>query len=324
MREKRWYILLTVEAVFCLLFYTAKMESGNVLSAILAFPFEQIGASLRFLSLNGSLGNALALTIYTAIALIPVWYLLHVVQKRGFQWEDSLLVVLSVLLFLVVYWMINPGIISSMFPVGETLGMTVEKAILGCTVYSVLGTYLVLRILRLFFESRMEQLNQWLSSLLKVLNVIFVWAIFGGCFGSLIEALKTLKDGNVGNEAALEASYIILGLRFVVEALPYALDILTVFMALKLIEVMRKEQYSEDTIISANQLSRWCAKALAIVMISNMGMNLIQLIFIKELRNTNSNLSIPIVSVAFVLAVLLVARMIEENRRLKGDNDLFI
>ena len=119
-------------------------------------------------------------------------------------------------------------------------------------------------------------------------------------------------------------TYAILGLRFVVEALPYALDIVTVFLALKLVDVMSSDRYSEDTVIVANQLSQWCAKTLAVVMISNMGLNLIQLIFANELRNMSSNVSIPVVSIAFVLAVLILARMIAENRTLKGDNDLFI
>ena len=324
MREKRVYIVLTMEAVFCFLLYTSKVEATSVFSTIMAAPFEQIGIGLRFLSLQGIFWNALALTIYVAIGLIPIWYLLRVVQKRGFQYEDSLLLVLSILLFLVVYWMANTDKIAKMFPTGEVLGLEVGKAILGCTVYSVLSAYLVLRILRLFSESKLEQLNQYLRILLGVLNVIFVWVIFGDCFGTLLESIKTLNAGNAGNESELDMTYAILGLRFVVEALPYALDIVTVFLALKLVDVMSSDRYSEDTVIVANQLSQWCAKTLAVVMISNMGLNLIQLIFANELRNMSSNVSIPVVSIAFVLAVLILARMIAENRTLKGDNDLFI
>ena len=324
MKEKRVYIVLTMEAVFCFLLYTSKVET-SVFSTIMAVPFEQIGIGLRFLSLQGSLWNALALTIYAAIGLIPIWYLLRKVQKRGFQYEDSfLLLVLSIFIFLVMYWMVNTDKITELFPIGGTFGDEIGKAILGCTVYSVLSAYLVIRILRLFFESKIEQLNQYLRILLGVLNVIFVWIIFGSCLDSLLESIKTLKAGNVGNEAELGVTYVILGLGFMVEALPYVLNIVTVFLALKLIDVMSTDGYSEDTVIIANKLSQWCAKALAVVMLSNVSLNLIQLVLAKKLRNMNSNLSIPVVSIAFVLAVLILARMIAENRKLKGDNDLFI
>ena len=37
-----------------------------------------------------------------------------------------------------------------------------------------------------------------------------------------------------------------------------------------------------------------------------------------------SNLKIPVFSVAFMLAVLLLTRFVSENKQLKDDNDMFI
>jgi hypothetical protein len=38
----------------------------------------------------------------------------------------------------------------------------------------------------------------------------------------------------------------------------------------------------------------------------------------------NSSLQIPVLSIAFVLATLLMARFIGENKQLKDDYDMFI
>lgn len=38
----------------------------------------------------------------------------------------------------------------------------------------------------------------------------------------------------------------------------------------------------------------------------------------------NVTVAVPVVSVIFVLAVLLLARYIQEDQKLKQDNDLFI
>jgi hypothetical protein len=38
----------------------------------------------------------------------------------------------------------------------------------------------------------------------------------------------------------------------------------------------------------------------------------------------NGTVQIPVLTIAFVLAVLLLSRFIAENKRLKDDNDMFI
>lgn len=52
--------------------------------------------------------------------------------------------------------------------------------------------------------------------------------------------------------------------------------------------------------------------------------NLLQLLFQSRLYQLEYVVSVPVFSLAFVLAVLLFARYIREMQRLKEDNDLFI
>ena len=55
-----------------------------------------------------------------------------------------------------------------------------------------------------------------------------------------------------------------------------------------------------------------------------MGFTLPQIVFAGSLLVIVGFLYLPLFSVAFVLAALLLARFLEENRQLKQDNDLFI
>jgi len=324
MKKNLLYILLIIEAAFCVAFDLVKASASDAFSSAMAFPFDQLANGLRWISLTGKIGNCFALTLYAALCILPVFFLIRVRSKRKLQAEDSLLGILSAALFVTLYLMINPAYIGSMFGSMDEGGIEIAKAVLGGTLWSILIGYLILRVLRLSFDSGTVKLQGYVGALLSMLCFIFVWAVCGSSFGELLSSFSVLLAGNKGSENGLGMTYVFLVLRFFVNALPYILDLITVFLALDLLTAMRADRYSEQTENIALRLSHWRGKALTFVVTSGVSLNLLQLLFSRSLRNINSSLSIPIVSVLFVLAVLLFARLISENRKLKGDNDLFI
>ena len=54
--------MLAAEALVCVVLVFAKVSAAGVFSSAAAFPFEQLGAELRSLSLSSRLGNAAAIT----------------------------------------------------------------------------------------------------------------------------------------------------------------------------------------------------------------------------------------------------------------------
>jgi len=314
--------ILMVEAVFCALLFLAKAAFAEVFSAAMAFPFEQIGLGLRTLSLSGGSGNIAAIVLYVGISLLPVAALYILWKRRKLNAEDALLGVLSAALFIVLYLMINPGMIPT--APGGVLGQPVGKAVLGSTVYSILCGYFVLRILRIFSAGGTRKLERYMTVMLSLLNILFVYLAFGVCFGNLLDSISSLQAGNMGNEQLLGVSYVFLIVQFIVNALPYVLDVLVVFAALRLLEEMRKDRYSAQTVAAAERMSRLCAGILAATVLSNIGFNLLQLLFAKSLMILNSSVQIPVLSIVFVLAALLLTRFAAENKQLKDDNDMFI
>ena len=109
--------------------------------------------------------------------------------------------------------------------------------------------------------------------------------------------------------------------RYAVDVLPYLLDLMIVYA---LGVVLDSERYSDDAILAAEKLARLCRISLIAMVVSNLAYHGLQLLFVKSLMQTNSVVQLPLFSLLFVLAVLLVTRLLNDNRQLKEDNDLFI
>jgi len=322
MKHKILVGILSIETILLVLFSILQTSFAGVFSTVMAFPFEQIGLGLRSLSLSGAFGNAAAFVVYFAVSLLPVAALLVLRKKRRLCKEDGLLVLLSIVLFAVLYFMINPGFLS-LWPSGAG-GLAMGKAVLGVMVYSVLVGYFVLRILRRVCYGGTERLIRYMPFMLGLLNVLFVYLIFGAYLSDMFGSFETLRAGNVGNEHLLGATYVFLAMQFLVDALPYVFCIFIIFAALKILDEMKTDRYSSGTVAAAEQIFRLCVAALVTTVLANIGFNLLQFLFAGYLVVISSSVQIPIFGVAFVFAALLLTRLVTENKQLKDDNELFI
>lgn len=321
MKQKTMQIILAIEGILCILFVFTQSVSSKVLSTLFAFPFEQIGIGLRALSLSGSFGNIVAILLYVAICLCPFIPVICHAKKNTRLSEDWLLAILSIVLFVNIYFMINPGLIQTYI---SLIGFTAGKAFLGSVTYSILFSYIILRVLQLFYRADTNKLYQYMGALLFLLSILLVALVFGVQLNQLIGSIKNLQAGNKGNEHQLWPSYLFLVLQYTVEALPYVLNIVLVFSALRLLKELRTDRYSQESISAADHLSQQCRTILTVSVLSNAGFNLLQLVFAKALRSIHGTVQLPLFSIAFVLAVLLLTGLIRENKQLKDDNDMFI
>ena len=329
MKRKVIHALLGWEAALCLvvIFARSTLLRGYAIgemiprtfSMLMAFPFQQLGLGLRTLSLSGKNGNLLALVIYAAFCLTPLVALFLARRKRRLYPEDALLAILSVILFIVLYFAINPGLL----PHGVA-AMDSGTALLGSVAYSVLTGYIVLRALRSFFAARSShRLQEYLAILLYILNALFVFMVFGAYFSNLLDSWEALRAANTDG-LGLGTSYLFLVLQYLVNALPYALNILVVFAVLDLLQEQATDSYSEGAVMAAEKLSRFCGLALVAGVVSNLAFNLLQLLFLKNLRVINSVVQVPLFSIIFVLATLLLAQYIKDSKQIKEDNSMFI
>lgn len=326
MKDKGFPIFLAIEAVFLLILYYAFNGESVWSSAVLGFPFIQVGAGLRMLSLSGSVGNGVAILLYVLLCLLPVAALLLFRRKRSLAPEDGLLVLLSLFLFLVFYFMINPGKIPGLLS-GEEGSLLLEQSLFSGAAYALMFSYAVIRALRHFMGADREQLQDYLAILLRILAMYFVFLAFGASFQVFLEGIAPLQTDTVmGLELALYdgSNYFFAFLQYLANMLPYVLDVAVVLATLNLMKAMKENRYSQEVITWAHRVSRLCAVSLAATVLVTAALNLLQLLYLDRLRSVNIQVVIPVLSVAFVLTVLLVVQFIGENRQLKEDNDLFI
>lgn len=322
MKRSVYQKLLVLEAGLLMAFFLLKMSLPELFGSLMAFPFEQMGRLFQALSLSGSAGNLLAWLLYVLLCLSPLILYLWKSRKKKVEKEDHLLLLLTGVLFLVLYYMINPGKMGMVF--GSEAGRVVGRAFLGGSIYSVLIAYGALKALRIFLHAEKVEVQKYLVYLLGFLNILFVLHVFGLSFGGYLEARQSFRAGNTDPSQNLFLSELFLLLVHLVRALPYFLSIFLVNHLMELFDEMRKDRFSEETVKKAHGLTRLSVKVMVAIVLSGTGIHVLQLIFMKGILSISGALVIPVMPMIFVLGVLLMTQLISENRMLKEDNDLFI
>lgn len=296
MKDKTLLGLLGAEAFVCLVLGLWPV-TGQWLAQAASLPFGPLAELLRALSLAGNLGNGAAMLIYGALCLLPLWYYFRL-QSRGKRLpEDWMLPLMSLALFFILRRMVNPQ--------EELLLETNMEAVMyGYGFWSLAAAWAVLRFLRLAREQSDGRSWDYLRGLLTAVAFVFVYAGF--------------------TPAAEGERSLSFWLDYAVKAVPWGMDLWILLEARRLLALVKEEPYGEQTVAQAHDFAAVCTRALAVIVLCNAFYNLFQLLCRNWMTDVNIQLSIPLFSILFVLAALLFARLLEDNRRLKQDNDLFI
>lgn len=312
MKRNCFPLLLAAAALGGTLLSVFSAWGSAAVSSLLAFPFEQLALGLSALAGLGAVGNGAALAL---LALAGLLVLLPALGKGAAGRLERLLNVLTALGTVAAVWlMAHPRTLLGLNPLFGEMALPVLKGMLGVSVWALAVSWAAARLLRLFRAGDMERLTGYLGAMLRVLCLCFVAAAALTCPGELAKGWR---------ECAGAADYVLTLLRFAVGVLPYALDTAVVLAMLRVLD-LRPAEESGELEAAAERLSRLCCASLLAVCLSTAGLDLLQLLLMPSLSRVDVTVSIPVVSLAFVLAVLLLARLLVENRRLADDNDLFI
>ncbi len=315
MKRKALCMFLAAEAVLVCLAVWFRGTASHGFSGIFAFPFEQAALGLQRLASLGAAGRGLALALMAGLCLLPLVPVLRTAGDSARKGENIALAALSASLFAALFCMSTPAALAHFCVGGDTRMASGVKLALGCTVWSVAGCWLVLWLLRLFRTGKRRQLMSYLERMLCAACALFVAC---GCVESVPVLAESLR------KAQLPADGFFAVLRFVLCLLPYAADIIVAFSAMELVQKLGSEGSSESAVESARSLSSVSAKTLAVVVASGALFNIIQLAAAPILSDISTRVQLPVLSLVFVLAALLLSRLIAENKRLAEDNGLFI
>lgn len=280
----------------------------------LALPFTALGAVLRWLSLSGGVGNALALGIYAAACLVPVllW------RKTRRAAEDWLLVLMSAVLVLVLYLMVNPGLRPGL------MQNKVGDVVYAGAVWSILITWGVLKLLRSSDRILEANIYSALRLFLLICAASCVLQGFGLGVADLRERITALQESNTMFGVNLWPTYIFFALDFAAGAAEEGLLALIFFRGADLLTELERDPYSAECVAAGAQVSLWCRRTLIAASVADLALNLGQVFCAGMLHNVDVTVHLPITAMAVAFGMLALTRLLVQGKELKDDNDLFI
>lgn len=299
MKEKKYALCLGAEALLLILLTRVLSLKAESIFDLLSYPLQKLSDFLGSLSLKSSFGNAVAIGIYVLICLVPVFALLFKVKRKSFQKADSLLVLMSAVLFAVIYLLINPTEMG-MHGYNESSAVMVAFSF-----WSLFIGYLILKFTSSLQKADSSKTEKLLSVLLKIIGAVFAFS------------LCTVRPAATGIG-------MMNALSFVNSAVSNVFGIVAVFGSLNLLSEIVTDKYSEATVKATENLSRICILGVRVSVLVSALYNVLQLRLINELSNVNFKVEIPLLSLGFILTVLVMSKYIKDSKALKEDNDSFI
>lgn len=308
-------IILFIEAVLCLIMPMISKAVSDGFISVITYPFVIISSLLRNLSLSGFAGNVVAWIIYVTICLAPVMIFGWLKKKGKSVRMDYLLIVVSLIMFISMYYMINPTKMNEFAANSFAFYMFLSGMI-----YSVIVGYLLLRFLYILKCANKRQLQNYMIGFLYVIAIIFIYYAFGLNFQSFMREVGYLSFSGITKTL----SYLFLFLRYLCDAVPYILDVLVIFAIISLFTEQMNNSYSKEAIKAVDRVSSLCVYTLYISVVLNIVTNVLQLSVLRFINSFTATIEIPFGAILFTITALLVSQYIKDNTRLKEDNDLFI
>lgn len=288
---------------------------------IFTFPFGQIGEALRALSLASPAGNIAAMVIYLFLSITPVLYLVYRVarQKKAPDAIDILLIMMSVMLFIMMYLMVNPGYINS----GLYGAMPGKGAALAMTFWSMVVGYVVLKCMRASAGTDEKKLAKYLKLILIAVAAVIAINIILGIFTEVIPAARGIKEIDAQLNSDHNTS-IFLWIKYFADKVPSVLNIVVIIHTIKMVDQLRLDRYSQAAIAAAENLSRICRISVTVMILTSIAVNLFQFLVWTKVYKTSYVVDIPLLSIVICIAVLLLAKFFASDKAMKEDHDMII
>ena len=303
----------------------------------IVFFWEQAGGLLRRLSLSGDAGNISAWIIFILAGGSPLilWAILGIRKRAGRS--DLLLLLISVVLTAGLWFMVNPSYMDRyLFHGMEDVGAYIFPGVI-CSLVLAWGA---MRLLGIYEGLSRQSFFRCLEVLLGIYVAVTAAALCLGWWTELAQGWSNLCQGNTwagkeellsgtapgmaSDRGSLAVSSFFLILQVTAQKLPGFLELLLFGMAVCLLRSCERENFGGKSLIWVERLKRWSGRFLGVILLSNAGVNLLQLLFSGYILRSSYRVLLPLWEVTAVLGILLLSRFYLESRRLKEENDGFI
>ena len=313
MKRKTLVLLLIATAILIGALTLVTKLYPNVLSSVLALPLEPLVLGLKAVAKTGPAGNGLAVAVIAALVLIPAVIALRMRGKDKIPEAVSLLALAGMILF-AVYGAWNPAAFQNKIVKDAMEDSNALLMVFSLAVWTMFVLFIVLRLIRLFRTGHREQLHRYLRLLLFILCAVIAAGIAATLVSGVISLVKGLPTPE---DAALLVAKAIASLAVSL------LELIVCFRMLDMLDIVAADE-QEKLPEAASRLSHVSCAALAGIALSAALLHIIQILLLPSLTDVKSILDIPLLQIVFVLVILLLSRLLIENKELKDDNSMFI
>jgi hypothetical protein len=301
----------------------------------LALPFVWAGAGLRALSLSGFAGNMLAVLMYVLASLMPMWPLVRKSRRPNGKLIRFILAAQSAYLFFLLYFMVNPTLIQTMFRAasgGSQEMLRANQAILCCFFYSLL---IACWIMSVMMDS--DHLTHRLRQLMIVLGAVIIVSVFYLGVANLKDSLASLPAASGGSDP-LSLAFKMPGmpesfpawdgfvavLRFISDSAPSVLLLTVLPMAERLLNSLEQSFFSEENQRLAAAIAGRCRLTVIVSILGMLAIGALQLLLARYLSNVNLSGSAPVLVLTVSLAMMLLSRYLERSFAVYRENQMMI
>ena len=322
MTRKHIVILLCAALAGALVGLAGQAVDPNGLMGLLSAP----GQGLRELSLSGPWGNLGAWAVTLAITLLPLLLLVLPKDRGPLVLEDWLLPLTGIVGFFMVFFSVNPTLLPLILPEVWPFASL-------CVYCSLPVAWLVLRVLRRLEEQEADRLAGALRVLLWACALL---AAFGTSYiriaGFAAQASQALSgvDGpdlfGMGNSMTDTVTGGLI-LQFILLLPPLAADLFTAFLlaqAASLTAVLKEGLFSQEAVDRCNITARFCRQMVVWSTLLAIVRNLLQLLFLSWLLQSDFQVYIPLSSLVLAAALYLLCRCLQQGKELQEDNQSII
>lgn len=308
MKQPRLVGLLCALILGVLTGFWAGSGTGMDLSAYLI----QVGEGLRALAVQGFWGNLAAWTLVLALSALPL--LLAFPRGRGaFTKTDTLLPLSSLLLFLALFFAVNPTLLNSPPPEYWVLGAA------GSALCAVV-CWLVLRLLEPMDRRDLPTLAALLALLLTACALLVAFSAGYSSTAAFLAKAQTIQEGNTGAPTAAQTTIWLRGLLTILTAIPTLLGGGVLLWGSDLARTLACGPFEEEALAQCEKTANGCRRVIQAAVLISLGANLLQLVLSSALTSQSYTLSLPLSTLALAAALFLLCRCIQQGKALLDDN----
>lgn len=309
MKQTRFWGLLSALILGVLTGLWAGGGTGMNLSTSLV----QAGEGLRALAVQGFWGNLAAWALVLALSALPLLLLVLPRGRGPLTGTDTLLPLSTLLLFLALFFAVNPTLLNSPLPEYWVLGAA------GGALCAVV-CWLVLRLLEPMDRRDLPALAALLALLLTACALLVALSAGYGSTAAFLAQAQTIQEGNTGAPDAAQTTIWIRGLLTLLNAIPTLLGSGVLLWGSDLARTMARGPFEEEALAQCEKTANGCRRVIQAAVLLSLGANLLQLVLSSALTSQSYTLSLPLSTLALAAALFLLCRCIQQGKSLLDDS----